>query len=72
MRVALGANNKWATQNNTVWWDDCELEIAEFDKQPDVPPQVPGDFDWVTMTRVVRDVVRAELAARAPVKWPRG
>ena len=28
VRVALGANNEWATQNNTVWWDDCELEIC--------------------------------------------
>lgn len=76
IRVALGANNKWATQNNTVWWDDCDLQLAEFgqaqpDLPPDVPPQVPGEFDWITLTRTVREVIRAQLADRPPVKWPR-
>jgi len=72
VRVALGANNDWATQNNTVWFDDCSLEVAEFgaDLPPDVPPQIPGEFDWITMTRIVREVVQAQLADRPPVRWP--
>jgi len=69
MRVAMGANNKWPTQNNTLWWDDCRLERWEVsgEAEPSDPPD-PGDpIDYGR----IRAIVQEELADRAPVVWPR-
>ena len=29
IRVAMGGNNKWATRDNTLWWDACTLVRAD-------------------------------------------
>ena len=79
IRVAMGANNKWATQNNTVWYDNCSLVRADgpapqpTPQPPQIPPTpqpcptcTPGgscDVDYSRIEQLIAD--------RPPVVWPR-
>lgn len=71
IRVAMGANNKWPTKDNTAWFDECTLKPAEpgsCPACPECPACPPGsgvDYD------TIRDIVREELEVRPPVLWPR-
>ena len=69
IRVAMGANNKWPTQNNTLWWDNCRIEPADFgDDCPDDCPECPecpgcpecedGECDVETIKAALLEVLR--------------
>lgn len=71
IRVAMGANNKWATKNNTVWWDDARLEPFALDgPDPDPPDPEPPDPDppqpgtCAFDLEAIRRVVSSELDRR--------
>jgi hypothetical protein len=60
IRVAMGANNKWPTQNNTVWWDNCIMERWECNGGIE-PPNPPQNGECNFSEEGVRKVVREEL-----------
>jgi hypothetical protein len=66
--VAVGSNNAWPTRNNTIYVDNCTIDVVEFvDECPPCPdPGDPGTID------LIRQVIRDELEQRPPVRWPRG
>jgi len=70
IRVAMGANNKWATKNNTVWWDNAKLELYECgDGGGTEPPEPePGEcgFDLEAIRAVVREELDATIWASRP------
>lgn len=60
VRVAVGANNRWATQNNAVYVDECTFEKASGPSPtPEPCPTCTpgGECDYDT----IRDLVREEL-----------
>lgn len=60
VRVAMGATSKWATRNNTTWWDNAHMELFECEEgtEPPDPPDPPvGDVDY----DLIRQIVREEL-----------
>jgi len=64
IRVAMGATNKWATRNNTVWWDNAFLEEwtcegGGTEPEPPEPPE-PGECRALTEAQV-RQIIREEL-----------
>lgn len=69
IRVAMGANNKWATTNNTVWWDDSAIEKWECTAPPVDPPDPPLPGDPVDYGRIAQ-IVEDALVDRGPVVWP--
>jgi hypothetical protein len=72
IRVAMGATSKWATRNNTTWWDNAKLELYDCDgggTEPPVEPPEPGEcnFDLQAILNGVQGIVDN----RYPVRWPR-
>lgn len=66
IRVAMGADNEFATSNNTTWWDNAALEKWECTTtppEPPEPPEPPGEclIDY----QRIGAIVGAELDARA-------
>ena len=76
--VAMGGNNRWATKDNTLWWDQCTLTRAdgpgpEPTPQPTVTPEpcptcVPGGSCDLEK---IKKIVERALIERPPVLWPR-
>jgi hypothetical protein len=65
IRVAMGANNKWATKNNTVWFDAATL-VRWYPESgnPDPPdPEPPDPNDPIDYERIAL-VVGRELDRR--------
>lgn len=60
VKVVLGATNKWATQNNTVWWDNARLELWTCEGGTEPEPPEPGEPCEVDYDRIAQ-IVRAEL-----------
>lgn len=60
IRVAMGATNKYATKNNTTWWDNAKLELWECDggTTPPEPPE-PGECNALTYAQTVAAVQEA-------------
>jgi len=58
IRVALGSTNKWASKNNTTWWDNAKLEPWECDggTEPPVDPPEPGECSALTYAETVAAV----------------
>ena len=74
IRVVMGANNKWPTRGNTIWWDACELRPADpSGAQPTATPRptytpYPTPEPCPTCTPggacdygIIRGIVRTEL-----------
>lgn len=61
IRVAMGADNEFATRNNTTFWDSAALELWECDggtePGPDPEPEPGEDVDY----NLIRQIVREEL-----------
>lgn len=59
IRVAMGADNEYASTNNTTWWDNASLELWDCDggTEPPVEPPGPGEcnFDEDAIRRVMRE-----------------
>jgi hypothetical protein len=65
IRVAMGANNKWATKNNTVWFDAATLVrwYPDAGQPPDPEPPQPGD-DCQWDDAAIRAIISSELDRR--------
>lgn len=73
IRVVMGATSKWATRNNTTWWDNASLVEWECTAPPVDPPVDPPDppqpGDPVDYRRI-EQIVEDALVDRGPVVWP--
>ncbi len=63
IRVAMGAENEFASRNNTTWWDNAKLELWECngtDPEPPDPEPPTGEckLDWERMAKLVEAVTR--------------
>lgn len=70
IRVVMGADNEYATANNTTWWDNAKLEKWECGTNPDPDPD-PDPNDPVDYARIAQ-IVEDKLLDRSPVVWPPG
>lgn len=64
IRVAMGADNEFATRNNTTWWDNAQLELWDCDGgTPPVEPPEPGEcaYNEDRLVERIADAVRYEL-----------
>jgi hypothetical protein len=63
IRVAMGADNEFASRNNTTWWDNAQLELWEHDggTEPPIEPPGPGECNALTYEQTVNAVKAAIL-----------
>jgi len=64
--VLIRAWNKWKLRHNDIYVDHALLEVGLPWEPPTPAPGEGVDYEQI------RGIVRAELAGREPVRWPRG
>lgn len=81
IRVAVGSNNNWATHNNAMYVDSCEIRKVDIAGPTSTPyptltpcptPQpcptcIPGSGCSCT---AIQEIVETVVAGRDPVRWP--
>jgi hypothetical protein len=55
--VALGSNNRWPTQNNAVYWDNCTLEQVEL-SGGECPECPEGTIDYEKIRLIFEQVLQ--------------